>query len=102
MDWGADGHLKPSPPKVWPAPEPFAQVCPFSPEAANEDVIAQVRFPEAPHGDALIGRYAGTYVGHVDEGAFRMGGSSGGMVSWVAAELLRRERAANRFAGARA
>ena len=90
MDWGADGHLKPSPPKVWPAPEPFAQVCPFSPVAANEDVIAQARFPEAPHGDALIGRYAGAYVGHVDEGAFRMGGSSGGMVSWVAAELLRR------------
>ena len=90
MRWNANGHLQPATPKPWPAPERFAQVCPFSPTAANEDVIAAERFPEAPHGDALIGRYAGAYVGHVDEGAFRMGGSSGGMVSWVAAELLRR------------
>jgi coenzyme F420-reducing hydrogenase beta subunit len=90
MLWDRDGHLKPAAPKPWPVPETFAQICPFSPIAANEDVIAAERFPEAPHGDALIGRYAGAYVGHVDEGAFRLGGSSGGMVSWVAAELLRR------------
>jgi coenzyme F420-reducing hydrogenase beta subunit len=38
----------------------------------------------------MIGSYAAAYVGHVAEADFRMNGSSGGMVSWVAAELLRR------------
>jgi coenzyme F420-reducing hydrogenase beta subunit len=90
MRWDADGHLKPATPKPWRKTGEFARICPFSPVAANEDVIAAERFPQAQHGDALIGRYAGAYVGHVDEGEFRMGGSSGGMVSWVAAELLRR------------
>lgn len=90
MDWNADGHLEPVTPQPWLEDGAFAQVCPFSPVAADETTIAAERFAQAPHGDALIGRYAGAYVGHVDEGEFRMGGSSGGMVSWVAAELLRR------------
>lgn len=90
MRWDADGHLKPAAARAWSPTEQFAQICPFSPIAANEDTIAADLFPQAPAGDALIGRYAGAYVGHVAEGGFRMGGSSGGMVSWVAAELLRR------------
>jgi coenzyme F420-reducing hydrogenase beta subunit len=90
MRWGPDGHLKPDVSRPWPATEAFAQICPFSPKAANEDEIAADLFPQAPEGDALIGRYAGAYVGHVAEAEFRIGGSSGGMVSWVAAELLRR------------
>jgi coenzyme F420-reducing hydrogenase beta subunit len=89
MGWDANGHLKPASPKPWPEQDRFAQLCPFSPQAANEDEISDGLFPEAPR-DALIGRWAGAYVGHVSEGEYRMGGSSGGMVSWVAAELLRR------------
>jgi coenzyme F420-reducing hydrogenase beta subunit len=90
MGWNANGHLEPKTTASMPTGDAFAGICPFSPVAANEDVIASDRFPDAPHGDALIGRYAGAYVGHVDEGEFRIAGSSGGMVSWVATELLRR------------
>ncbi len=66
-----------------------ARTCPFSPDAADEDTIAAAAFPEAPIRDPHLGRHEATYVGHVMEGDFRAGGSSGGMVSWVAAELLR-------------
>ncbi|MBB4859123.1 coenzyme F420-reducing hydrogenase beta subunit [Novosphingobium chloroacetimidivorans] len=90
MRWDGDGHLKPVASGRWRQPNEFSQVCPFSPEAANETTIAAALYPEAPHGDALIGRYAGAYVGHVAEAEYRMSGSSGGMVTWVAAELLRR------------
>nr|WP_088333703.1 Coenzyme F420 hydrogenase/dehydrogenase, beta subunit C-terminal domain [Sphingomonas mucosissima] len=67
---------------------PFAQTCPFSPVARNEDQLALARFPQAPHHDARLGRYEANYVGHADEAPFRERGSSGGMVSWVAADLL--------------
>ncbi|MET1756642.1 Coenzyme F420 hydrogenase/dehydrogenase, beta subunit C-terminal domain [Novosphingobium sp. RD2P27] len=90
MVWDKDGHLKPAAPEPWPPSDAFARLCPFSPAAADEDEIAARLYPSAPQNDAMIGRYRGAYVGHVSEGDFRMGGSSGGMVSWVAAELLRR------------
>jgi coenzyme F420-reducing hydrogenase beta subunit len=69
--------------------EAFARICPFSPYAADEDAIARRIFPDAPHGDARVGRFEAAYVGHVAEDGFRAQGSSGGMVTWVAAELLR-------------
>jgi coenzyme F420-reducing hydrogenase beta subunit len=68
----------------------ISTICPFSPEAANEDEIAAHRFPAAPRHDPCIGRFEAAYVGYAEEGDFRRQGSSGGMVSWVAAELLRR------------
>lgn len=69
--------------------EAFAAVCPFSPAARDEDVIAAERYPAARHADPLIGRFEAAYVGHVAQDDFRAAGSSGGMVTWVAAELLR-------------
>ncbi|WP_330970821.1 coenzyme F420 hydrogenase/dehydrogenase beta subunit N-terminal domain-containing protein, partial [Lysobacter sp. A3-1-A15] len=39
---------------------------------------------------AGVGRFEAAYVGHVAEQDFRLRGSSGGMVSWVATELLRK------------
>ncbi|WP_294189119.1 Coenzyme F420 hydrogenase/dehydrogenase, beta subunit C-terminal domain [uncultured Sphingomonas sp.] len=94
MAWDAFGQLKPDGPADWyDAPTPtFAALCPFSPSAVNEDVIAAERLPDAPHVDARIGRYEHAWVGHVAEGSFRSDGSSGGMVSWVANELLRTGR----------
>lgn len=88
MTWDAYGLRKP----VGALAEPttsFARTCPFSPSARDEDAIAVDRFPTAPLVDARIGRFEAAYVGHVAEGDYRVGGSSGGMVSWVAAELLR-------------
>jgi coenzyme F420-reducing hydrogenase beta subunit len=90
LGWDRFGQLKPE--GAWASqPTPaFPRICPFSPNARNEDQIAGERFPQPPHRDALIGSFEQAYVGHVAEGGFRAGGSSGGMVSWVAAELLRR------------
>ena len=92
MGWDRYGQLKPRAPRtVMRSPsERLAHTCPFSPAARNEDEIAADRFPAAPVRDPAIGRFEAAYVGHADEGDFRMNGSSGGLVSWVAAELLRR------------
>lgn len=92
VGWDRNGHLKPEGPQGWliRCSEEFARLCPFSPGAANEDAIAAELYAGAPHADPSIGRYQAAFVGHVAEGEFRMQGSSGGMSSWVAAELLRR------------
>jgi coenzyme F420-reducing hydrogenase beta subunit len=91
MRWDKSGFLKPAGPEEWyEAPsERVTHHCPFSPAAANEDRIAAERFPTAPSTDASIGRFEAAYVGHAIEDGFRPNGSSGGLTSWVAAELLR-------------
>lgn len=85
MGWDAFGQLEP--PSAPPS-EGFAALCPFSPAAADEDRIAAARFADSPR-DPRIGHHVATLVGAVAEPPFRERGSSGGMVSWVAAELLR-------------
>src|SRR4028119_516046 len=67
----------------------FAQTCPFSPSARNEDELADDLFPDAEHHHSSTGRFRAAYVGYVADEDFRERGSSGGMVSWVATELLR-------------
>ena len=67
-------------------------VCPFSDDGSNEDELALTLFPEIKQ-DARIGRYRGLYAGYVQEGEFREKGSSGGVVSWVLAELLKKNLA---------
>lgn len=89
MGWDDFGQLKPL--HDTPPSESFAALCPFSPAAADEDQIAAARFPDAPR-DPRIGHHVATFVGAVAEPPFRERGSSGGMVSWVAAELLRTGR----------
>jgi len=91
MRWDGYGQLKPAGPADWynTPSEAFSRTCPFSPAAADEDAIAIGRYPEAPQDDRAIGRFEDAYVGHAAEPGFRERGSSGGMVSWVAAELLR-------------
>ena len=87
MHWDSHGFLKPSTDKA--ATDAFAHVCPFSPAAADEDTIAAERFAAAPASDSRIGRFEAAYVGYAVETPFRPNGSSGGLTSWVAAELLR-------------
>ncbi len=82
-----DGHLKPVGAWTRARSEAFARVCPFSPSARDEDAIAGDLFPEAPAHPA-IGRSLASYVGYAETEGFRERGSSGGMVSWVLAELL--------------
>ena len=91
MQMDAYGFLKPHGPAGWyrSGSEPIAYTCPFSPAAANEDQLASELFPEVAQTDTAIGRFQTAYVGYAAEADFRLHGSSGGMVSWVAAELLR-------------
>lgn len=70
----------------------LAQRCPFSPEAADEDRISAERFRDPTERDARLGAVEACFVGHAAEPGFRENGSSGGLVSWVAAELLRSGR----------
>jgi len=92
MAFDAYGQLKPHGPAPWYRhdSESFTRTCPFSPGAWNEDQLAAELYPNPEHRDAALGSFQTAYVGHVAEADFRMQGSSGGMVSWVAAELLRK------------
>ncbi len=67
----------------------LAEICPFSSSAFNEDELAAELFPDATQG-RTAGRMRAAYVGYADEGGTRQRGSSGGMVSWMLEELLRR------------
>ena len=90
MHWDRNGFLKPDGGPVSAAS--FEHLCPFSPAAADEDEIAAERFPLAPDHDRRIGRFEAAYVGHAIDDPFRRDGSSGGLTSWVAAELLQTGR----------
>ncbi|MFL6736307.1 MAG: Coenzyme F420 hydrogenase/dehydrogenase, beta subunit C-terminal domain [Sphingomonas sp.] len=90
MEWDKNGFLKPRPGPGWAIPgERFSAQCPFSPAAAKEDEIADQLFAGASSADPRIGRFEAAYVGHAIEDPFRANGSSGGLTSWAAAELLR-------------
>lgn len=90
MKWNRYRQLEPRGPARWEetASADLAQRCPFSPVVADEDQIAGERFGDAER-DARLGATNGCFVGHVAEAGYRDNGSSGGLVSWVAAELLR-------------
>jgi coenzyme F420-reducing hydrogenase beta subunit len=92
MQWDEEGFWKPDKKVAWygQKSEAFTRTCPFSPGAKNEDYLANTLYPAAPQRSSGLGRFETAYVGYVAEDGFRMQGSSGGMVSWVAAELMRR------------
>jgi len=92
MQFDAYGQLKPNGNAAWyrrPS-EPFTRTCPFSPAAKNEDDLAAQLFQKPMQRDKHLGSFQTAYVGHVAEEDFRLRGSSGGMVTWVATELLRK------------
>ena len=90
MEWDSDGFLKPSGTPQWYGARKlsFGRTCPMAPIAPDEDSIAYREFPEAPTDDHAIGRFEAAYVGHAAQADYRAQGSSGGLVSWVAAQLL--------------
>ncbi|MFN3522535.1 MAG: Coenzyme F420 hydrogenase/dehydrogenase, beta subunit C-terminal domain [Phenylobacterium sp.] len=91
MVMSGDGRLRPGEGAWRRRPsQAVARACPFSPAAEDETSIAAREFPAAPVVDPTIGRMEAAYVGHVREGAWRERGSSGGLATWVAAELLDR------------
>lgn len=92
MQFDACGHLKPTGPAKWlyQSSDEFSNTCPFSPSARNEDELSAMLFPSILQKNHAIGRFGVNYVGFAAEGNFRMQGSSGGMVTWVATELMRK------------
>jgi coenzyme F420-reducing hydrogenase beta subunit len=92
MKFDRYGQYKPSVSSAWlrtPSAS-FSRTCPFSPLAQNEDELAADLFPTAQHHDPYIGCFQTAYVGYAAEETFREWGSSGGMVTWAATELLRK------------
>lgn len=92
MQFDKYGQLKPSGPKEWleKPSEKFTRTCPFSPEATNENALAAERFPAFKQKGEGTGVFQSAYVGYVAEDDYRLQGSSGGLVTWVATELLRK------------
>ncbi len=64
-------------------------VCPFSSESLNENEIGEKLFNSGNLRDDKLGYVKATYAGYVNEGKFRINGSSGGMGSWILTELFR-------------
>jgi coenzyme F420-reducing hydrogenase beta subunit len=91
MDLDRYGQYKPLGSTSWldERSETFSRICPFSQFAENENSLAADQFPEAVSVHPATGRFLRAYVGHVAEDGFRAQGSSGGMVTWMLAELLR-------------
>jgi coenzyme F420-reducing hydrogenase beta subunit len=92
MDLDHYGQFKPPLDARWSSErsEDSSRICPFSPSALNEDDLAAIHFPTASHFDDQIGCYEAAFVGYAAEDDYRSRGSSGGLVSWFAAELLKR------------
>jgi coenzyme F420 hydrogenase subunit beta len=65
------------------------RLCPFTGNGPDETGIAAGLWPHLP-AQAEIGRYLSTIVGHVTDEALRLSGGSGGLITWLSGELLRR------------
>jgi coenzyme F420 hydrogenase subunit beta len=68
----------------------YTKVCPFSNNSLNEDELGKELFPVNTEYDNKLGYFVENYAGHVAEADFRDNGSSGGMGTWILAELLKR------------
>jgi len=67
----------------------IGEVCPFYNASRNESVIGDELFPGGKP-DEGVGRHLAVYAGHVTRDNYRQEGSSGGMTTYVLAELLTR------------
>jgi len=70
---------------------PYLSVCPFSGESLNEDEIGKDLFSAHAQKDDKLGYFINNYAGYVAEDSFRDRGSSGGMGTWILAELIKRK-----------
>jgi len=65
-------------------------VCPFSNDGPNEDAFGKGLFGRDCSHDPQIGYYKDLYIGYVAEDDFRVKGTSGGVITWVLTELLKK------------
>lgn len=66
-------------------------VCPFSEYSESEDDIAKKDYENSDHFDPAIGFYNGIYAGWDNDESSRMRSSSGGLVTFLIEELIRRK-----------
>jgi coenzyme F420 hydrogenase subunit beta len=68
-------------------------VCPFADHNMDEDDISSIRFSDIRgiNNSKEVGFYTDIYAGHVKKEKYRINGSSGGGVSWLCDELLKRD-----------
>jgi coenzyme F420-reducing hydrogenase beta subunit len=64
------------------------QVCPFAEGNSSEDDIAKELFGDEVTHNNQIGYHRAVYAGWAIEGDYRIGGSSGGLITWLLARLL--------------
>ncbi|GAA0343370.1 Coenzyme F420 hydrogenase/dehydrogenase, beta subunit C-terminal domain [Oceanobacillus oncorhynchi subsp. oncorhynchi] len=65
------------------------EICPFSNDSDNETEIGRNLFEDfGASFNKYTGYYLKNYAGYVKESSYRDNGSSGGMGSWIAAQLL--------------
>ena len=64
--------------------------CPLLAPEMDEDALADKFLPTTAARDYKLGKYDAVFAAHADEGSFRRSGSSGGLGSWIAIELLRK------------
>jgi coenzyme F420-reducing hydrogenase beta subunit len=79
-----DGFFRPS--EVAQAAQ--AVLCPMLAPEWNEDRLADHFLPPSSGRSDKIGKYAALWAAHVEEGTWRSDGSSGGLASWIGAELI--------------
>jgi len=63
-------------------------LCPFTNNSLDEDSLARESFGIDSKHDSNIGFYIENYAGHVEESNYREAGGSGGMVTWLIAQLF--------------
>ncbi len=91
MNWNEEGFLVPVLDNSFN--ENAIKLCPFNPcpedEVKDEDVLANVVFPNAKQNDFKIGRFENTYVGYANQ--FRETSSSGGIATYIFQQLLEKK-----------
>lgn len=73
---------------ISPQDKVLRQVCPFSGQGTNEDIIAKELYGNTCEHNEKIGYYFSTYAGFVCQDKIREQGSSGGMGTWIIHKLL--------------
>lgn len=77
-------------PDLGDAATPPDAACPFLAPEMDEDALADRFLPATKARDHKLGKYDAVFAAHTEEGSFRRDGSSGGLGSWIAIELLRK------------
>lgn len=91
MEMNSNGHLNPVEKDGCPEPETseLLTLCPMSGGGTDESEFAERIWPDLPQ-DHRIGRYRRTLATHLTDTEARLASGSGGIVTWLGKDLLRR------------